>query len=154
MTILLDIWITEHGSGDSNWINILNGSNNFTLKVQNIYICSLREPVRNKVISSCAGTNENVRGLKLSSLNFVDWPEVRITLSIIETCSKISMLYLSKNNMFDSSPKNQVGRSQPLVFELEQPVILVLVIFSIWSALTLWSTLTCPRTTLLMLFLT
>jgi hypothetical protein len=85
LTILLDIWITEHGSGDSNWINILNGSNNFTLKVQNIYICSLREPVRNKVISSCAGTNENVRGLKLSSLNFADWPEVRRNLSIIET---------------------------------------------------------------------
>ena len=111
LTILLDIWIPEHGSGDSNWINLLNGSKNFTLKVQNVYICSLREPVRNKVISSCLRTNENVRGLKLSSLNFADWPEVRRNLSIIETCSKISLLDLSRNNMFDSSPNDQVGRS-------------------------------------------
>jgi len=111
LTISLDIWIPEHGSGDSNWINLLNGSKNFTLKVQHIYICSLREPVRNKVISSCLRTNENVRGLKLSRLNFADWPEVRRTLSSIETCSKLSMLDLSRNNMFDSSPNDQVGRS-------------------------------------------
>jgi len=111
LTILLDVWIPEHGVGDSNWVNILNGSNNFTLIVQNIYCCSLREPVRNKVIASALRTNQGVRGLKLSSLNFVDWPEVKRTLSVIETCAKVSMLDLSRNNMFDSSPNDLVGRS-------------------------------------------
>jgi len=111
LTIILDIWIPEHGTGDSNWINILNGSNNFTFTVQNIYICSLREPVRNQVIASALRTNKDVRGLKLSSLNFVDWPEVRRTLHIIETCPNLSMLDLSRNNMFDSSANDTVGRS-------------------------------------------
>lgn len=111
LTILLDIWIPEHGTGDSNWSNLLNGSNNFTLKVQNVFICSLREPVRNKVITSALRTNQEVRGLKLSSLNFVDWPEVRRTLKTIETCSQLSMLDLSRNNMFDSSPNDIVGRT-------------------------------------------
>ena len=111
LTILLDIWIPEHGSGDSNWTNLLNGSNNFTLKVQNVFICSLREPVRNKVITSALSTNQEVRGLKLSGLNFVDWPEVKRTLKTIETCSQLSMLDLSRNNMFDSSPNDIVGRT-------------------------------------------
>jgi len=79
--------------------------------VQNVFICSLREPVRNKVITSALRTNQEVRGLKLSSLNFVDWPEVRRTLKIIETCSQLSMLDLSRNNMFDSSPNDIVGRT-------------------------------------------
>jgi len=111
LTILLDIWIPEHGTGDSNWSNLLNGSKNFTLKVQNVYICSLREPVRNKIISSALRTNQNLRGLKLSSLNFVDWPEVRRTLDLIATLPQLSMLDLSRNNMFDSSPNDIVGRT-------------------------------------------
>jgi len=111
LTIILDIWIPEHGTGDSNWINLLNGSKNFTFTVQNIYICSLREPVRNQVIASALRTNKDVRGLKLSSLNFVDWPEVRRTLDVIETCPNLSMLDISRNNMFDSSANDTVGRS-------------------------------------------
>ena len=111
LTILLDIWIPEHGSEDSNWINLLNGSKNFCLKVQNIYCCSLEEEARNKVIASALRTNKNVKGLKLSSLDFVDWQEVERTLNIIETCSKISMLDLSRNDMFDSSPSKLVGSS-------------------------------------------
>ena len=92
-------------------MDLLNGSKNFTLIVQNIFICSLIEPVRNKVISSCLRTNENVRGLKLSSLNLADWVEVSRTLSIIKTCSKISMLDLSRKDIFDSSLNDQVGSS-------------------------------------------
>ena len=42
LTILLDIWIPEHGTGDSNWSNLLNGSKNFSVKVQNVYICTQR----------------------------------------------------------------------------------------------------------------
>jgi len=109
LTILLDIWIPEHGTGDSNWSNLLKGSKNFTLKVRNIYICSLKEPVRNKIITSALRTNQDLRGLKLSSLNFVDWPEVRRTLDIVATLSQLSMLDLSRNNMFDLSPNDIVG---------------------------------------------
>jgi Leucine-rich repeat (LRR) protein len=36
---------------------------------------------------------------------------VRRNLSVIKTCSKISMLDLSRNNMFNSSPHDHVGRS-------------------------------------------
>ena len=86
----------------------MNGSQNFSLKVQNIYCSSLREEVRNKVIASALRTNENV---KLSSLYFVDWPEVERTLNIIETYSKISMLDLSRNEIFDSSPSDLFGSS-------------------------------------------
>eukprot|EP00092_Neocalanus_flemingeri_P089448 GFUD01113197.1.p1 GENE.GFUD01113197.1~~GFUD01113197.1.p1 ORF type:complete len:455 (+),score=97.08 GFUD01113197.1:111-1367(+) len=110
LTIVLDVWIPEHGTGDSNWIQLLNGTKNFELKVQNIYCCSLREPVRNRVIARALGTNEDIRGVKLSSLNFIDWPEVKRTLSSIQPCSKLSRLDLSRNNMFDSSPNDEAGR--------------------------------------------
>jgi len=111
LTIVMDLWIPEHGTGDSNWIQLLNGTKNFSVKIQNVYCCSLREPVRNRVLSSALKTNPDVRGVKLSCLKFVDWPEVKRTLSSIQTCSKLSMLDLSRNNMFDSSPNDEAGRS-------------------------------------------
>jgi len=110
LTIVLDVWIPENGSGDSSWIRLLNGSKNLTVQVKNIFICSLREPVRKQVIAAALRTNEDLSGVKLSCLRFVDWSEVKRTLSSIRTCSKLSMLDLSRNNLFDSSQADHVGR--------------------------------------------
>lgn len=111
LEIILDVWIPEHSKGDSGWIELMKGTKNFSLKIHNVHCCSLREPIRNKIIESALKTNKDMQGLKLSCLNFVDWPEVKRTLNVLNSCSSLSKLDLSRNNLFDSSPNDEAGRS-------------------------------------------
>ena len=53
---------------------------NYTINVQKIFICSLREPVRNKVISSCLRTSENKKESSFVLLVLKDFNVVIINL--------------------------------------------------------------------------
>jgi len=108
LTIILDVIVTSRG--DTGWVNILRGTQNINFIVKNVYVKGMREAQRNQLLHSVHQVNANISSLKLSSLAFSDWYEVRNTLEVISKFSKISSLELSNNNMFDQSPNDEAGR--------------------------------------------
>ena len=97
LTILHDIWIIGYQMDYFNWVNISSGSENITLKVQNLFVCTIKEPARIELITRAKRNNQRIWGLKLSNLNFSDWDEVKRTLDMVETFTHLSMLDLSQN---------------------------------------------------------
>ena len=97
LTILNDIWIIGYQMDYFNWVNISSGSENITLKVQNLFVCTIKEPARIELITRAKRNNQRIWGLKLSNLNFSDWDEVKRTLDMVETFTHLSMLDLSQN---------------------------------------------------------
>ena len=92
-----DIWIIGYQMDYFNWVNISSGSENITLKVQNLFVCTIKEPARIELITRAKRNNQRIWGLKLSNLNFSDWDEVKRTLDMVETFTHLSMLDLSQN---------------------------------------------------------
>lgn len=108
LTIVLDIFVTSRG--DSGWVQLLRGTKNFTFKVKNVFIKGMRESPRTQLLNNVFTLNPNLASLKLSSLAFIDWYEVRNTLKVVSKFTDISILELSDNNLFDSSPNDEAGR--------------------------------------------
>ena len=108
VTILLDVFVSSDERGHSKWLSLLAGSDHVTFKVNNLWVENVREAQRNTLLA--LASNQTLSGLKVSRLDFQDWPELYRGLSPLLQLSNLSRLDLAGNNLIDSSDSDVSGR--------------------------------------------
>merc|ERR1712059_147902 len=81
LTLVTDLFVPGDTRGETGWLNVLKGNQNFNIVIQDVYINSLRDAPRNQLLESAYNSNQNIGSIKLSGLAFSDWQEVRKTLT-------------------------------------------------------------------------